>query len=243
MEATETTTPAETPKETITETIKAPHKFSDAELLELGKQMLSARRNLQQIEGEFEAIKEDYKSKIKNAELSIDSFCRKMEDGFEMRDVRALITFHSPRHGWKTLANADTGALIKEEPMTPYDYERPLFNEEETVPQTEPEPEHFDATTGDGQHEASTPGGEDAGTTPIGEVLDNTAAKTDQPQVSIPDFESKDVGGLWKAFRKAASEAGWPKAAISVIVDQLKTATSVDDAKRILRPHVADPSA
>lgn len=85
----------------------------------------------------------------------------------------------------------------------------------------------------------SSPGAEDAGTTPLGDVLDQTAATQEQPLLNINlNEQGWNVGGLRTEFRVKAGKAKWIKPAISLIIDLLdKCEGNVERAKDILRPH------
>jgi hypothetical protein len=90
----------------------------------------------------------------------------------------------------------------------------------------------------------SSPGAEDAGTTPIAEALDQAATETEQPLIRWDDDEPLDqsgwtVGGLIAKFRYCAKRSKWTHAAVSLMADQLVAIADVEKIKETIRPHIA----
>jgi hypothetical protein len=90
----------------------------------------------------------------------------------------------------------------------------------------------------------SSPGAEDAGTTPIAEALDQAATNTEQPLIRWDDDEPLDqsgwtVGGLIAKFRYCAKRSKWTHAAVSLMADQLVAIADVEKIKETIRPHIA----
>lgn len=120
--------------------VMAKHLFSDAELIELGK---AAYREQQTIESEEEclkSIKSDFKSRIEAAENRRNNAFRKQGDGYEMREVEAVVEYNTPEPGQKTSyfhhpgRKNPRGEVIAVEPMTGADLQRGLFEEETAEP-------------------------------------------------------------------------------------------------------------
>lgn len=249
MENTETTE-TETPiPDIVRETIQAQHKFSDPEKLKLNERLIQSMDAQDQIDREFDSVKQEFKSRIEKAQLETDVLRGKLRDGFEMRATRAIVSFNTPEHGRKTFVREDTGEIIRDEAMSHADFNRPLFRNGDGKDATEPEP----ADTILAQHEAdfeNTHEGEGtkddlevdptAAKTNLGEALDSAAIKTDQPQILLGGFGLDDWNqkGLTKAFVVAATAAGWSKPAISAMRAQILALDNVAAIKDLLRPFV-----
>lgn len=258
-ETTETETNDKKP-DIVRESIQAPHEFNVEETLKLKDDLLAAIRNEAQIDAEFASVKSEFKSRTEKAILEKDSILRKLTDGFEMRATRAVVLFNQPEHGRKTYVRDDNGEMIRDEPMSHADFNRPLFRNKDGKDATEPtdaelaakdyphvQPgEEFQNTEGEGTAEdlgrvEDVPG---AGTTSVGEALNGAAIQTEQPKILIAGWGMEDwsLKGLRKAFRVAASKV-WPEAAISPIDEALKKCETVEVAKELLRPHVVNGDA
>ena len=132
-------TTQETKPDTVIEKTQARYHFTVEEIGALGKRLSSARRDMSRIEGELDSIKQDYKGKFATVELEQDSLCRKLDDGYEMREASAVVTFNDPAKGRKTYRHEESGEYIREEPMTHADWNLPLFRTPEGKDATEAE--------------------------------------------------------------------------------------------------------
>lgn len=248
------------PPNTVREKTQASYKFTIEELAALGTRLSHTRRDMTRVESELDSIKQDYKVKLSTIELEQDSLCRKLDDGFEMRDAAAIVTFNVPRAGRKVYCHEDTGEFIKEEAMTHADFQLPMFRngdgqdataptdaelEVKDYPHVQPgEGAEFLSTDGEGTKEdlgriVDVP---NAGETPLAAALNSAAVNTEQPRIVIEDFDGAKwtVAKLMKAFRTGAKEAGWPEAAISALKAGIFKCETVPAAKELLRPHVID---
>lgn len=253
-ETTETETTETLPPNTVREKTQASYKFTNDELAALGIRLSHTRRDYSRIEAELKSIAQDYKGKLSTVELEQDALCRKLDDGFEMRDAAALVTFNDPTSGRKTYRHEGSGEFIKEEAMQYADYQLPMFRTQDGKDATEPEP--TPESTILAQHEAdfeNTHDGEGtkedlgriedvpgAGQTNLGEALNSAAVKTEQPQMVIGGFGLDDWNqkGLTKAFVSSATQAGWSKPAISAMRAQILALDNVAAIKDLLRPFV-----
>lgn len=259
----ETSTP-DLPPNTIREHTQAKYSFTVEELAALGSQLSHSFRDKARVESELDSIKQDYKTKISTIELAQDNIRRKLDDGFEMRDAAAMVTFNDPDSGRKTYRHEGSGEVIRTDLMTASDFQLPMFRNPDGKDATEPDGKFFvgneevdpetlrpflDTESGEGTREdlgriEDVPG---AGQTSVGDALNSAAVQTEQPQIVIANWGLEDwkLGALRKAFRIAANKVGWPEAAISPIDEALKGCDSVEAAKELLRPHVVngnDPS-
>lgn len=240
----------ETPKpaEIVRETVSARHDFSDAEKLKLSDNLVQSMNVQAQIDDEFSSVKAEFKCRIEKAKLETDSLAQRLRDGFEMRPTLAQIQFNTPTPGSKTYVRDDNPEIIiREEAMTYTDEHRPLFpdaNGQDSTGKTPapiPPAPTFEDEEGNefDPSKAQTPGGEDAGTTSVGDVLDSAVVKTDQPLVSFPDLDEPNwqAGGLIKAFEIVIKKAKWSKVAISMFLAQLRDCgEDVEAIKRLIRP-------
>lgn len=250
------------PPNTVREKCQAKYTFTVEEIGELGRSLQSARRDYQRIDEELDSIKAQYKAKLTAAELAQDEFGRKLDDGFEMREAFAIVTFNDPKKGRKTYRHEDTGEYIHEEAMNYEDWQLPIFRDPdgkdamvppgptgvhigEGEPRTAAEVEEF-LNTHDGEGRQEDLGNikdvPNAGKTPLAAALDSAAVNTEQPPFLLPGFGLDDwnPGGLIKAFRLGAKKAGWSEAAISAMRAQLFAIDNIPAMKALLRPFVID---
>lgn len=214
------------------------YTFSDKELIELSKQGVQYARQHEALEKEFSSIKADFKLRLTNLENERDRLDEQIADGFCMRATECLIHFNEPTKGQKTIYIADTMEVVRTEQMSPLDLDRelPLKMPAETLKEVKVLPDNPDdilPINGETLHPSEPLG------TSIGDALDSAAAKTDQPQVMIPEFNLPDWGPktLRNEFKKAAAKAGWPILAVTTLLDQCK-GNDLAAIRATLAPHV-----
>jgi len=201
------------PTELVIETIQAPYRFTNDERLKLGEDLVGSMQNLDHIERELDSVKHEFKARIEKCELEVGSFRRKLADGFEMRPTAAIVQFNVPSQGRKQYTNQETGEVIRDEFMTPADFDRPLFRD----------PNGADATA----------------VVPAPEVSETTAADLVPMALDQPGWT---VGGLLKEFTIQARKKGWRKDAVDEVVLAIDASSDIQKVKDALRPHVAIPS-
>jgi len=103
--------------EEITEYLK--YTFTDTEILELSKGLAKHNQDMGELEAEKKRITADFSAKIQREQAEIDSIARKVYSGYEFRNVKCHVNYHSPRENFKTIIRLDSGELVKEEAMTP----------------------------------------------------------------------------------------------------------------------------
>lgn len=109
------------------ERVLAKHTFCADELIELGRSAGREQSGIAALEADLSSIKKDYQSKIEGAEVRRDRAFSKQADGFEMREVEAIIIYNSPKNGMKSIhfhrpgAKMPVGELLREEPMSEFD--------------------------------------------------------------------------------------------------------------------------
>ncbi len=243
-----TNEPTETPADIVREIIQAPHEFTDPERLVLSDRLIEAMRNQDQIDAELDSVKQEFKARIEKARLETNVIRRKLGDGFEMRPTPSIVRFNEPCPGRKSYLREDTGELIRDETMSAADFSRPLFKDQNGKDATEPAEGIVDRDEEgniipDGAN-VSSPGAEDAGSTPLGEAIDRAAAATDQPPIRWDPEEPLEqagwtVGGLVAKFRFCARKAKWTHVATSMFSDELLLIGDVERIKETIRPHLA----
>jgi len=233
--------------------IQAPYKFTAAEREDIATRLVRAIDDLEDLDRQFSSAKNDFKARIERVELERSIAHRLLKDGFEMRETEAIVWFHHPSHGRKTFVHAVTYQVIREEPMSADDYHRELPMEIPAPKTVEFQPKEdytFDVVseetglTGEESPTACTPGGEDAGVTPVGEALAQAAILGhDDAECPVFAFNPKKFTGpkLVKGFTDGAKRAGWPVAAIDVIVTELKRCDTESQMMEIMKAHTHNP--
>lgn len=89
------------------------YRFSDEELLALGKQLARANQEIYTLQAEKDAAITTLKGSIKAAEKTVQELTTKIERKSEMRDVEVIAVMDRPRAGLKTIVRADTGAELR----------------------------------------------------------------------------------------------------------------------------------
>lgn len=240
--------------DTVKTRTQAQYKFTPSELADLGKKLATTRKDMARVESELDSIKQDFKGKLAAIELEQDRLCRKLDDGFEMVEVPAIITFNDPSQGRKTYRNEETGELIREEPMSPADWQLPMFQEpiEETpaLPLVPGEPvtqlprhetlEDGSTITRKTTKVANPTASSPIGATNLGNVLDMTVAGTEAPLLEMDltnGGKSFTSSSFMRSFKKAAF-GRWTDPQISTMESKLREKDTVSAMVDMIRPHV-----
>jgi len=217
------------------------YTFTDPELIELAKRGVQFARQYEALDKDFTSLKADFKLRLTNLENERARLDEKIADGFEMRGTDCLCAFNTPTKGQKTFTIEATGEVVRSEPMTPLDnvMDLPLKDEPKVLPDDPADIVKCTVYRDGVLDEALTHRMESKMGTNLGDALGQAAAGTDQPQVLIPDFNSPDWGAktLRSHFKKAATAAGWPVAAITTLLDQCK-GNDMLSIRNTMSPHV-----
>jgi hypothetical protein len=81
--------------------------FTDAQILELGRNLAEAHNENAQIESDFQRIKDEFKSKLSAVDALKVDLANKVSSGYEMKSVLCLWLMDSPTPGKKTLVRID----------------------------------------------------------------------------------------------------------------------------------------
>lgn len=89
------------------------YRFSDEELLALGKQLAHANQTIYDFRSEKEAAVASLNSSIKTAEKEAADLTTKIERKSELREVEVVAVMDKPRVGLKTIVRADNGKEVR----------------------------------------------------------------------------------------------------------------------------------
>jgi hypothetical protein len=231
--------PVPPPVNTVRETTQAKYTFTTLEIAELGKKLQSARNEQARVQSELESIKSDYKAKLAAVDIEQNRFGRRLDDGYEMREAFAIVTFNDPAKGRKTYRHEEGSELIREEPMSHSDFQLPMFRDANGKDATGPDApfipgdEKVVVTETDPKH----------GKTPVGAALNQAASLTDVPKVPFDMIhaDSLDCITLSKLFIKEAKRVGWNAVQIGLIKDLFAQCSNEAQYLEAIRPHVSDP--
>lgn len=227
--------PAEKP---ITQQILAPYSFTPDEISKMDRDLRGHLTAIDELKNQAKQSAADFKLRITGHDNHVKQLRNKLDSGSETRPTEAIATFDAKR-GKKSFTHPTTGEFIREEGMSPADYQLPMFKTEEvqsvkplTPPNGEREPPAKPTTK-----KAAAPKSSPAGATNLGDKLDRAAAATNAPPIVL-DCEKKDWqhDALTREFKKAAKAAGWSKPQESVVLDRLRECASEDAMIDVLRP-------
>jgi hypothetical protein len=89
------------------------YRFSDDELLALGKQLARANQEIYDLRTEKKAATSSLNASIGAAEKTAAELTMKIERKAEMREVEVVPVMDKPRTGLKTMIRADTGEELR----------------------------------------------------------------------------------------------------------------------------------
>jgi|SRR5215469_2652591 len=94
------------------------HRFTDKELLALGKELARANQEVYRLRGEQKATQSHLAGLVKLAEKEAAELAGKIDRRTEMRDVEVYFVMDKPSAGLKTIMRADTGTEVRVARMT-----------------------------------------------------------------------------------------------------------------------------
>lgn len=100
--------------------------YTDAERLELGKQLADEHADLRGVNSDFDRVKAEFKSKITSHEAVIEDLSNKVSTGYRMETVKCNWVFDLPNPGMKTLIRSDTHEEIETTDMSEADKQAEL---------------------------------------------------------------------------------------------------------------------
>jgi len=109
--------------------------YTDAERLELGKQLADEHADLRGVNSDFDRCKAEFKSKITSHEAKIEDLSNKVSTGYRMETVNCRWIFDLPNKGVKTLMRQDTHEEVEKDAMSEADLQEVIdFAQEDTGP-------------------------------------------------------------------------------------------------------------
>lgn len=104
-------------------------KLTDEELKLISKNLAYENSQLEEIEDKKKSVNADFTNQITNSKASISILSRKINNGYEYRDIDCEILFHTPNTGKKTIIRKDTGEAIEIIDMTQEEMQEPIFTD------------------------------------------------------------------------------------------------------------------
>jgi len=233
----------------VLQDIQAPYKFTPEEQAAMNAELRLRLNEVDELTDQKKASMQDFTLRITNKSNDVKALRNKLDSGEETRAFKAIVEFDVPR-SMKRFLHPTTREFIREEAMTPADWQLPMFKPADDGSETVAPKGATDVPTGQPAAPAkksrrkATPEGDpnaNAGLTPVGAVITQTAAATTPPKVTLDLTAEWTHSGLLKAWREAASKAGWHETQISVISQQLKLIGLPEKMVDTLRPHCVVP--
>jgi hypothetical protein len=110
------------------ETKNLPCKLTEAEVLAYGRDLAGKHAEYSRIEGEFTALKTEFKGKLEEVDARISTLASRVQSGQEYRDVETIET-----KNWTKLTvssiRTDTGEVIQNRPMREDEKQAELFDD------------------------------------------------------------------------------------------------------------------
>ena len=94
------------------------HEFSDAERLEMGRELAQPHNRMAGIEEEEAVMKTQIKERKTGVEATVGSLSRRLNDGYEMSNVLCELIWDEPNVGEVTYKRKDNGEVAKVRAMT-----------------------------------------------------------------------------------------------------------------------------
>lgn len=110
----------------IKETRKLRYQFEDHEIEQLGKDLSEMVQSHSELEFEKKSVMKSFNEALKAKMKFIHETARKVNDGYEYRDVACEVEMNNPVYGRKKITRLDTGAYWDEQ-MEDDEYD--LFNQ------------------------------------------------------------------------------------------------------------------
>ena len=94
--------------------------FTDAQILELGRNLAEEHNVMSQTNSDFDRVKSEFKSKLSASEAKIVDLSNKVSTGYTMKDVKCIWVMDAPNPGKKQLIRMDGPTLVR-----PWSLKRP----------------------------------------------------------------------------------------------------------------------
>lgn len=237
--------------EILRETIAADYHFTDAEKQDLGHQLASLITRRGEIEQEKSQVMSQYGSRLKEVGAQVSGLSNKITAGVEIRPTQAIVEYDVKR-GMKLFFHENKAkSLIREEPMTPSDFQLPMFRKEE-IESPKPPKSVIDSLidaackVGTGKDKPDKKGkaakASPVGETNLGDALDKAAGGKPLPPIPFiaNEISTSNAKRFMQEYQRAARAAGWPQAAINTMRDVLRACDDVVAMQATLAPHILE---
>ncbi len=94
------------------------YNFNAGELRELGEVLARDVQSVFDLRGQKATVSAELAAAIKSAEKRVSEVTRKINHGYELRDVEVIALFETPRPGLKQIVRLDNNEVLREEAMT-----------------------------------------------------------------------------------------------------------------------------
>lgn len=105
--------------------------FTEAEVLQLGKDLAQASANAAAIEDELKTVTAQVKAKLAEQEAQVASNTSKIQSGFEYRQVDCEVRLGDPKPTKKTIIRLDTNAVVEVRDLSSEEHQYMLKLEQE----------------------------------------------------------------------------------------------------------------
>jgi hypothetical protein len=105
--------------------------FGATDIQELGQQLARENEAVYKLERKKKEVDADLAAQLKSANARAEETTRKLNNGYEMREVEVLHMMDEPRTGMKRIIRLDTNEHLRDEAMTFEEMQRGLFPEGE----------------------------------------------------------------------------------------------------------------
>lgn len=117
-------------KKQIKENILHKFEFTATELQALGLECARCTTDVNELKDQAKSVASDYKAKVDQKESQRNLIAGKLNSGYEMREVEAIVEFDYP-NGTKDYLHPVTLEFLRRAEMTHADRQMPMFEDAE----------------------------------------------------------------------------------------------------------------
>jgi hypothetical protein len=111
------------------------YDFTEEETRQKAKDLALALQMKERAESEKKAVVKQFEERIETQASIVSRVSREIYAGWEMRNIKCSVEFHTPTPGAKRITRLDTGELVAERAMESYELQECLkFDENEEAP-------------------------------------------------------------------------------------------------------------
>lgn len=113
--------------------------FTTPEILEVSKRLAEKNGARVSLEDEKNGATKDYAARIASVENEVSDLSRKVQNGYEFRDIDCRVVFDTPKPGMKTITRLDTMEQVGVEEMSFQEKQMTIPAVDEAAPEKQPE--------------------------------------------------------------------------------------------------------